>query len=120
MLSILFVSLTILLIFDDSVLIRGSSRLVTRNASRSSASLAASVGKFGLTSGIYLAGIYLLAASVIFFRKCFSPIWCCDNEIKVYQVTLLQTCCCLRVGLIMYEEIRAGLIIMYEEGLKLG
>ena len=63
-------SLTIFLIFDDSVLIRGSSGLVTRNALPSSASLTASVGKFGLTSSIYAAGIYLFAASVIFFRKC--------------------------------------------------
>ena len=65
-------SLTIFLIFDDSVLILVSSGLVTRNASRSTASLDASMANFGLISGIYPAGIYLLSAYFIFFQKCFS------------------------------------------------
>ena len=62
-------SLTIFLIFDDSVLILVSSGLVARNASRSTASLDASMGNFVLISGIYPAGIYLLAAYFIFFRS---------------------------------------------------
>ena len=56
-------------------LICRSSGLVTRNASRSSGNLVALVGKLGLISDIYPAEIYLLAASVILFRNCFSPIW---------------------------------------------
>ena len=107
---------------------------MTRNASRSTASLDASMANFGLISGIYPTGIYHLGAYFIFFQKCFSLLWMsCGSgnlpisslrySLKLVQFALKKLTYVLFVSLTltaffliemrigMWSELRAGCVV---------